>query len=259
MRLLLGELQQVGLWAGLLMGPLAVQGQPTTSADSARAHAPDDGPCPAAPAPRRVGFVLSLDNRESFVQSSAVRIIGLNAGVVLPGRRWRLGMGGYTLSRNYADLYVYQYKNGKRTKKVVDTLTPHLSLTYFTPNVSYVLFQRSWLEVSVPLEAGLGRSHYYETDQNGTAHNDSRGWFVPVEAGLAVLVKPLRWVGVSGSAGYRKSVLEIDYKEDFDGPYFSYRLNVFVGVIWRDWRQHRLRHQQAREVGETGSRHNPTE
>jgi hypothetical protein len=194
------------------------------------------------PPRRRVGFVISLDNRQSFVQASAVRIIGLNAGILLPNRRWRVGLGGYTLSRSYGDLYVYQIKNGKRTKKVVDTLTPQLDLTYFTPNVSYVFYQRRWLEVSLPVEFGLGRSHYTETNQKNNVKTDSRGLFFPVEAGVSVLLKPLRWVGVSGSLGYRKSVFEIDYKKDFDGLYFSYRLNVFVGAIWRDWRAYRFQH-----------------
>ncbi|WP_210521247.1 hypothetical protein [Hymenobacter terricola] len=228
----------------LLLGGGRVAAQQPAPPDSVAA--PVEVPCPApipAPAPvaprRRVGFVLSLDNRDSFVQSSAVSVIGLNAGLVLPGRRWRLGLGAYTLRRDYANQYIYQYKNGKRTKKILETLTPQLDLTYFTPNVSYVFFQRRWLEISAPLAVGLGRSHYSETDQNGKTPTDSRGLFVPVEVGLAVLVKPMRWVGVSGSLGYRTSVLEIDYKEDFDGWYYSYRLNVFVGAIWRDWRQYR--------------------
>ena len=67
---------------------------------------------------------------------------------------------------------------------------------------------------------------------------------MPVQAGLGVLVRPTRWVGVSGSVGYRKSIFEVDYKEDFDGLYFSYRLNVFVGTIWRDWRQHQQRRRR---------------
>ena len=217
-------------------GPVAAQ-LPATP-DSVAAKAELASPKPVAPR-RRVGFVLSLDNRASFVQSSAVRVIGLNAGVLLPGRRWRLGLGGYTLSRDYAALYTYQYNNGKRTKKILDTLTPQLSLTYLTPNVSYIFFRRHWLELSIPLGVGLGRSHYTTTDQNGNTPTNNRGLFVPIEIGLAVLVKPLRWGGVSGGVGYRKSVLEIDYKDDFDGWYFSYRLNVFVGVIWRDWQKYR--------------------
>ena len=239
----------------LLMSGLgySAHAQQSVPADSTRpaAAAPVVAPVPVAVVPvvrplrRRVGFVLSLDNRQSFVQASAVRIIGLNAGLVLPNRRWRVGLGGYTLSRSYADLYVYQVKNGKRTKKVIDTLTPQLDLTYFTPNVSYVFLQRRWLEISLPLDFGLGRSHYTETNQNNQLKTDTRGLFFPVEAGLNVLVKPFRWVGASGSVGYRKSMFEIDYKEDFDGLYFSYRLNVFVGAIWRDWRAYRLQRRPA--------------
>lgn len=223
--------------------PDSVRLVPAAAADSVRPApvVPAVAPAPVVPVRRRVGFVLSLDNRQSFVQASAVRIIGLNAGIVLPNRRWRLGLGGYTLSRSYSDLYVYQIRNGKRTKRIVDTLTPQLDLTYFTPNVSYVFFQRPWLEISLPVEFGLGRSHYTETNQNNQVKTDTRGLFFPVEAGVNVLVKPFRWVGVSGSVGYRKSVFEVDYKQDFDGLYFSYRLNVFVGTIWRDMRaRHRL-------------------
>ena len=217
--------------------------QPDSAVAAAPAVVAAPPAAPGLPPRRRVGFVISLDNRQSFVQASAVRIIGLNAGILLPNRRWRVGLGGYTLSRSYGDLYVYQIKNGKRTKKVVDTLTPQLDLTYFTPNVSYVFYQRRWLEVSLPVEFGLGRSHYTETNQKNAVKTDSRGLFFPVEAGVSVLLKPLRWVGVSGSLGYRKSIFEIDYKEDFDGLYFSYRLNVFVGAIWRDWRAYRFQHR----------------
>jgi hypothetical protein len=235
---------------GALLALPAYAQQPV-AADSARTApaAPAMVPGPlvpeARPLRRRIGFVLSLDNRQSFVQASAVRIIGLNAGIVLPNRRWRVGLGGYTLSRSYGDLFVYQIKNGRRTRKIVDTLTPQLDLTYFTPNVSYVFLQRRWLEISLPVAFGLGRSRYTETNQNNQVKTDSRGLFFPVEAGVNVLVKPFRWFGVSGSVGYRKSVFEIDYKEDFDGLYFSYRFNVFVGAIWRDWRAYRLQRRAA--------------
>ena len=220
-----------GLVGLLAAGPLAAQQSVATDSTVS--------PLAAPALHRRVGFVVSLDNRDSFIQASAVHTIGLNAGVVLLNHRWRLGLGGYTLRHSYADLYIHQYKNGKRTNKIASTLTPQLSLAYLTPNVSYVFIRRRWLEVSVPIEIGLGRSHYTQTDQHGNLHLDSRGLFVPVEAGLAVLIKPVRWMGVSGSLGYRKSVFEVDYQEDFDGMYFSYRLNVFAGALWHDWRQHR--------------------
>lgn len=65
---------------------------------------------------------------------------------------------------------------------------------------------------------------------------------MPAEIGLGVLLKPTRWVGLSALAGYRKSVLEIDFKDDFDGWYYGYRLNLFVGNLWADWRRYRRAH-----------------
>jgi hypothetical protein len=204
---------------------------------------------PPAPRPPRLGFSLVLDNRNSFVQASAVRIIGLNVGVVPRGKPYRLGLGAYTLRRNYTDLYTYTGKG--KNRKLKDTLTPALSLTYFTPNFAYTFFQRRFIELSVPVDVGLGRSHYTITDENGKVTTDSRGLFIPAEIGVGVLLKPTRWVGISGAAGYRVSLKEIDYKEDFNGWYYSYRLNLFVGNIWHDWRAYRQR-RRARLVAPVG-------
>lgn len=197
-----------------------------------------------APRPARAArFVpsLILDNRNSFVQASAVRIIGLNLGLTPRGKPYRLGLAGYTLRRSYSQRYTYSGK-GKR-QKLKDTLTPELSLTYFTPNVAYTFFNCRWLELSIPVDIGLGRSHYTITDENGKVTTDTKGLFFPAEVGVGVLLKPTRWVGLSGAAGYRVSLKEIDYQEDFNGWYYSYRLNLFVGAIWHD-----LRHAHQRRV-----------
>jgi len=182
---------------------------------------------------------LIIDNRNSFVQASAVRIIGLNVGVMPRGKPYRLGVGGYTLRRSYSQLYTYSGK-GKATK-LKDTFTPELSLTYFTPNFAYTFYNRRFIELSIPVDIGLGHSHYTITNENGTVTTDSRGLFFPAEVGLGLLLKPTRWAGISGAVGYRLSLKEIDYKEDFDGWYYSYRLNLFAGNIWHDWRGYRQR------------------
>jgi hypothetical protein len=77
----------------------------------------------------------------------------------------------------------------------------------------------------------MGRSHYTITDENGKVTTDTKGLFFPAEIGVGVLLKLTRWVGLSGAVGYRVSLKEIDYQEDFNGWYYSYRLNLFVGAI----------------------------
>ena len=255
-------------WLGLAAGLAAAGAAPaqqlgaataTIAADTSRprqsAPVPPTPPAPAgpgwvAPVPPhvpRLGFSLILDNRDSFVQESAVRIIGVNVGVVPRGKPYRLGLGAYTLRRSYAELYTYAGKGKNRRLK--DTLTPALSLTYFTPNFSYTFLSRRFIELSIPVDVGLGRSRYTITDENGRVTTDDRGLFIPAEIGVGVLLKPTRWVGISGAAGYRLSLKEIDYKEDFDGWYYSYRLNLFVGNIWHDcrhWQQQRRARRAAR-------------
>jgi hypothetical protein len=262
-------LRWLGLAAGLGTTSAAAQVPPvsgatiTIAADTARRPAvarpvPAPPPPPVAPVlapppvaapapPRRVprlGFSLVLDNRNSFVQASAVRIIGVNVGVVPRDKPYRLGLGAYTLRRSYADLYTYSGKG--KNRKLKDTLTPSLSLTYFTPNFAYTFFSRRFIELSVPVDVGLGRSHYTVTDEHGKVTTDNKGLFIPAEIGLGVLLKPTRWVGVSVGAGYRVSLKEIDYKEDFNGWYYSYRLNLFLGNIWRDCQQYRQRRRAQR-------------
>ena len=219
-------------------------GAATVVADTSRL--PRLARLPAGPVARlpRLSPSLIIDNRNSFVQSSAVRIIGLNVGVVPRGKRYRLGLGAYTLRRSYSDLYTYSGKG--KNRKLKDTLTPELSLTYFTPNFAFTFFHHRFIELSVPVDVGLGRSHYTITDQNGKVTTDDRGLFVPAEVGLGVLLKPTRWVGISGGAGYRLSLKEIDYKEDFNGWYYSYRLNLFVGNIWHDLRHWHQQHRAQR-------------
>lgn len=194
--------------------------------------------CPAevsAHAPRLVPSLI-IDNRNSFVQSSAVRIIGLNVGLTPRGKAYRLGLAAYTLRRDYSQLYTYSGKG--KTMKLKDTFSPQLSLTYFTPNFAYTFFNRRFIELSIPVDIGLGRSHYTVTDEKGNVTTDNKGLFFPAEIGFGVLLKPTRWVGLSGSVGYRVSLKEIDYKEDFDGWYYGYRLNLFVGHIWHDWQRY---------------------
>ena len=76
--------------------------------------------------------------------------------------------------------------------------------------------------------------------KKATSRPTIKGYFFRLKSALGLLLKPTRWVGISGSVGYRVSLKEIDYKEDFDGWYYGYRLNLFVGHIWHDW--HRYHH-----------------
>lgn len=100
-------------------------------------------PCPTDTS-RRPHRELSvvLDNRNSFLRESAVKIIDLNVGVKL-NPRWRLGLGAYTLRHDYAEQFLYN-----KSRKVTARLAPDLSLTYLTPNLTWTFWRRHYFEVS---------------------------------------------------------------------------------------------------------------
>lgn len=192
------------------------------------------------PPPTRWTPSLYFDNRNPFEQAAAVRVIGLNLGVVPPGKQYRLGISGYTLRRNYGEYYATKGR-GRGQNPPAGMAMPDLSLLYFTPSFTYLLVRRRYFEVSIPLDVGIGRSHYTVTNAQDQLVTDTRDTFVPAEAGVGLLLKPTRWVGVSGGVGYRVSLTHESFEADFNGWYYCYRLNLFVGTIWADLR-HRSGH-----------------
>ena len=192
--------------------------------------------------PKRSLSVI-LDNRNSFIGSSAVKIYGLNVGVRFHRNKYRLGLGIYALRRNYEQLYFYS-----RRYQAQDTLSPTLSLFFMTPNFAYTFYNSRWLELSVPVEVGFGTSHFTVRNAKEQVVRERKGLFVPAEIGLGILLKPTRWVGIGGLIGYRKSLAEVDFKGDFDGLFYSYRLNIFLGNILQDVRKIRERKRQNRTL-----------
>jgi len=211
------------------------------SSGAAHAQAPADT---LGPLPRHWRWVpsVSLDNRNPVDATAAVRVIGLNVGLMRRGAPYRIGLTAYTLRRDYNDFYTYRGRG--KNKKIKDTYSPQLELLYFTPNFTYTFLRHRFIELSLPVDVGVGRSNYTVTNEKGTVIQEQRGAFVPAELGLGVLLKPTRWVGLSGGFGYRRSLTRMEYEDDFNGWYYSYRLVLFIGPIWHDFRAYLRRQAQ---------------
>jgi hypothetical protein len=179
----------------------------------------------------KMSFSLVLDNRESFVKNTPVKIHGINVGIKYR-KRYRIGLGFYTIRKNYQEHTYVSVQDHS------DTLFPLLNLYFLTPNFAYTFYNSRWVELSAPLEVGLGNSHLSIQNTSDVVVKDKSSLFMPVSAGLSVLVKPTRWIGFSILAGYRKSLMEAGAKGDFDGWYYSYRVNIFLGNILADYRQY---------------------
>jgi hypothetical protein len=179
---------------------------------------------------KHVAFDFQFDNRNSFIKNNAVNIQGINIGLdYASGVRW--GIGAYRIIQP-SRRYLMVDKQKVATNRELD-------LYFVTPNFQYTFFRRKWIETSVVLEVGFGKIVYKVLSEDlSKILRERKGFFIPAGAGLDVLITPIRWAGVEGLIGYRKSLKTYDINQDFDGIFYSYGIKIFIGAILDDLKYH---------------------
>lgn len=189
--------------------------------------------------PKKIAFDFQFDNRNSFIRNKAISIQGINIGLnFASGVRW--GIGGYRVIRPFQT-----YRSIDNQKITTDR---ELDLYYITPNFQYTFINKKWIDVSVNLEIGFGSVDYIIYSESHTKLREKKGFFVPSGIGTEVLLIPIRWIGLDGMIGYRKSLKSYEINADFDGMYYSYGVKVFLGVIYHDLKYHHRKKQILREA-----------
>lgn len=183
---------------------------------------------------KKTAFLLALDSRNTFLalnknQNNAVNLYGIRLGMRY--KKWKYWLGLATISANS--------QATQRVKNLPTSIIVNreLSLRFVTLTPEYIFFYRPYLELSVPLEFGIGSSNFKQINERGIIIREQKGLFVPVESGLNVLVKPTRWVGAILRGGYRKTINVSGFEADYDGWYYSYGAAFFLGNIYKDLRK----------------------
>lgn len=99
-----------------------------------------------------------------------------------------------------------------------------------------MIIDKRFFELDIPLEIGLGSYHISLEDT--FAHKiitDKRGGVSLTAGGVNVILKPVKWIGVSGTAGYRLA-LDKNPNLNFSGAYYSVGLWIDLRQIYRDTR-----------------------
>ncbi len=170
----------------------------------------------------------AIDNRNSFIKDKPVNVKGFQLGVILKEKH-TIGFGVYSL-RNSSK----QNISNKNDNKV--PVKRSLSLKYMTLFYQYVIVDTRFFELDLPLEVGLGSYHVRSEDT--IAHKilaDQKGGTMITGGGVNIILKPFKWIGVSGTAGYRIS-LDKNPNINFSGAYYSYGVWVDLRQIYRDVR-----------------------
>jgi hypothetical protein len=158
----------------------------------------------------------NIDNRNAFIRNPA-SIGGFQLGVIV-NEYHTFGGGIYRLNpTTEKDALI---RNGYRMN----------GLRYVTIFYEYFLLNKRFVEIDLPFELGIGRYDASLADTTrDTRQRNLAGAFIPLGSAVKLILKPVRWIGVSFMGGYRYA-LEKQRNLNLNGVYYS------VGV-WIDFRQ----------------------
>ena len=167
----------------------------------------------------------NIDNRNSFIRDKPVNFTGFQLGVIYKEYH-TFGLGFYKMTE--------QSQKPRAAKDGNHTITESLTLNYSTFFYQYVLVDKRFYEIDLPFEIGLGRYNLrYQDSLTKQVYKDFTAPIVPLGAGMQFIFKPVRWIGVSVTGGYRY-VAKKNVNINFNGFYYSYGVWVDLRQIYRD-------------------------
>lgn len=178
---------------------------------------------------------LKLENRHSPIASERVSMIGL--------------MGGLTLKDHHSFFIGYFFMLPKQVAPIVVTLPgvkgnqqEFLNMNFGLIGYQYVLYKSRYFQANLPVTLGLGHYDVKLTDENTKQTQNYGGRIVPFSVGGQFIGKPLSWLGLSISGGYRYMAQQQNATLSLHGMYYSFGLWIDGRFVSRHLRyKNRLR------------------
>lgn len=178
---------------------------------------------------------IRIDNKITFYRNESLNINGFDAGAIFK-ERLRVTLGYYYLND---DLSTYEKnRNGTYINK-------KLKLRYGSLNLDFICLNTRFFTIGVPVEFGFGKNQLRYRDFNYEIR-EHKGFISLLDFGISVTFKPIRWVGVRGVAGYRKTLYNQIDDFRFDGYFLSGGIAVNIHEITKDLRMYQLKRKYKR-------------
>lgn len=173
-----------------------------------------------------------FDNRLVFVKGQPLNITGFDAGVLLKNKL-RLALGYYSVSDK---LNSFNKTIGQ------DEYQGRYDLKYVALNVEFIYLNKRFFSLGMPLEFGLGNNSLYYRSELANLESEKESGIVALSYfGLSGTFKPIRWIGLKGAVGFRKTIYDQVKSLSFDGVYTSVGLSVDVWEVIKDIRLFKLK------------------
>ncbi len=202
--------------------------------------------------PKKWRFGFQFDQKKSFINNKVYDNQPISTHGIAIGwkykNRFTFGVGGYfSLFQNakiqtipWTPLIESNAPNAEmfiKDKTKVYLAQSNTKLFYFTPRFEYKFYKSKWLDISIPIEIGVGYSkmtmtdYFTHTNLPLIGHKDkilkSNNVFIPCLFGVSSMIKLSKDVGFSFSVGYRKILEEIGQNSNYDGIYYQFGLQLF--------------------------------
>ena len=169
---------------------------------------------------------IDIDYYQTYLNERLVNMRGFSLGVRYNNRHvFGLNVNGIT-----------QRDQKKAVIRFRDTInvSEQLSLSNASLLYQYTIINNRYLAVFMPTQLGLGR-YAVTTTAMVTNKRISRktGGTIPASIGTTLVLKPIKWVGISGTGGYR-FVLDKNPNLNFNGLFFGYGIWLDIQQIIRD-------------------------
>lgn len=182
---------------------------------------------------------LRLESRNSFINKQPVRLFGFLVGVTLIEKHV-LSAGFYFLD-----------KRKESPLSILDgryNVNHFFALNYFDFSYQYILFNTKYFQAFLPLEFGYGNFKITSNSATST-FSDFSGDFIPISAGVQLIVKPIKWLGISGMAGYRY-VKQEQAALNLKGFYYSAGVWLDIRQIYRNYKFQKKKREFVRRIEE---------
>lgn len=161
---------------------------------------------------RKLRPYLNYHERNSIENPKIVNFFGPQIGVVL-FERHITGLGIYFSTRNTKKPYPTYDNNAFVDKRI--------NIKYITAFYQYVLIRKKYYELHLPFEVGRGTLHS-EYIQHNNLYRKTEDYFTIAAVGTQLILKPIKWMGISTILGYRAASQKI-----IDGAFYA--VGIWVG------------------------------
>jgi hypothetical protein len=210
-----------------------------------------------------LGFFTFLSAQEVFLQKDSLRLKYLkDSSYVYRNKKYRpyadidqyqtfindanVTLRGFSLGIRYNNTHVFALAlhgiiprdQRKAIARFRDTATVNeqLGLRYVSILYQYTLINNRYMAVFFPTQLGLGRYNITIDNASRTQRITTKsGGTIPASVGATLVLKPVKWVGVSGTGGYRM-VLDRNPNLNFSGLFYGYGIWLDIQQIIRDVR-----------------------